>query len=132
MARILVVDNERDTLEILSIAIRLLGHAPMSAISGKEALDRISQDPPDLVLLDYMMPGLDGIETLQRIRKLDAGKNIPTLLVTASSDRSLEERIAFAGGDGCVQKPMSLPQLTEVISRYVQAPVNEYVRRYGT
>jgi len=89
--KILVVDDEPDFLEMIKIRLEASDYEVITASSGKEALIKIKRDKPDAVLLDVLMPGLDGIETLKRIRKED--KKLPVFIITAFSS---EERFKLA------------------------------------
>jgi len=119
MARVLIVDDVRETVELISMAVSHLGHQPIGTHSAEAAMDQLQQDTPDLILMDFMMPGRDGLETLRDIRSLPAGKSIPVLFSTASSDRVLEERVLAAGGNGLLHKPLGLSELDRAIKRYV-------------
>jgi CheY-like chemotaxis protein len=115
MPRVLVVDDDPNTVEMLSKALSLFGHQPERAFSGEEALDQVSERLPDVVLLDLMMPGIDGYETLRRLRGLPGGSQVPVIVVTASSEPDLEQRVAAAGATGCLRKPVQLSVLADLI-----------------
>jgi putative two-component system response regulator len=100
---------------MLSKALSLFGHQPERAFSGEEALDQVSERLPDVVLLDLMMPGIDGYETLRRLRGLPGGNQVPVIVVTASSEPDLEQRVAAAGATGCLRKPVQLSVLADLI-----------------
>ncbi len=120
MARILIVDDENTTVDMLSLVLSLSGHDPIPAYNGEQALEIIANGRPDLVLLDLMMPGIDGYETLRRLRKLPEGDGVPVIIVTASTDENLEERVHDAGADGCLRKPLDMTTLVEQISQYLE------------
>jgi CheY-like chemotaxis protein len=120
MAKILIVDDEHITVDMLSTALDLQGHQPSVAYSGQQALDKISEGPPDLILLDLMMPGLDGYQTLERLRALPEGGQIPVIIVTASEDEDLEQRVRAAGGDGLLRKPIDMDMIKAVIAEHVE------------
>ena len=82
--KILVVDDEQAFLRVLQNRLESMKYEVVTASNGKEALEKIKTDKPDAVLLDIMMPVLDGIQTLKEIRKTD--KNLPVFMLTASSD----------------------------------------------
>jgi CheY-like chemotaxis protein len=120
MAKILIVDDERITVEMLSTALDLQGHQPLTAYNGEQALGKISEDPPDLILLDWMMPGLDGYQTLKRLRKMPQGARIPVIVVTASEEKDLEQRVRAAGGDGLLRKPINMDMVKAVITEHIE------------
>ena len=111
-ARILVVDDEPNIVELLAVSLRFQGFEVHTATSGPAALDRARETRPDAVILDVMMPGMDGFGVLRRLRA--DGIDAPALFLTAR-DR-LEDKITglTLGGDDYVTKPFSLE---EVVAR---------------
>lgn len=117
--RALVVDDEQNLTELLSMALSNEGWHVESANNGQQALNIIREFTPDVVVLDVMMPGLDGMEVLRRVR---VSNDVPVLFLTAKDD--VDDRIdaITAGGDDYVTKPFNL--------REVVARVRGMVRRY--
>ena len=111
VSEILLVDDEPRNLRILEGILAPLGYELRRASNGREALDQVAVDPPDLVLLDVMMPGLSGFEVCTRLKKGEATRFIPVVLVTALSER--ESRIAGieAGADDFISKPVDGQEL---------------------
>lgn len=109
--KILLVD---DSLTSLFVARRILERSPhvlVSAASGEEALQRARSERPDLILLDVVMPGIDGFETLRRLREIEATRNTPVIFVTT---RGEPELIEAGYGKGCsdyVVKPIDAEEL---------------------
>ncbi|MDT5220333.1 MAG: two-component system, OmpR family, response regulator [Mycobacterium sp.] len=111
-ARILVVDDEPNIVELLSVSLKFQGFEVLTATTGGQALDRAREARPDAVILDVMMPGMDGFGVLRRLRA--DGIDAPALFLTARD--SLQDKIAglTLGGDDYVTKPFSLE---EVVAR---------------
>ena len=107
--RALVVDDEELLADMLRMALRAEGWDTRVAHDGQTALKLAREAPPDVVVLDVMMPGLDGLAVLRRLR--EAGNDCPVLLLTAKD--AVEDRIAglTAGGDDYVTKPFSLEEV---------------------
>jgi len=107
--RALVVDDELNLSELLRMALRNEGWDARTAANGQEALNIVREFTPDLLVLDIMMPGLDGMEVLRRVRA--AGNDVPVLFLTAKD--AVEDRIAgiSAGGDDYVTKPFNLEEV---------------------
>jgi two-component system nitrogen regulation response regulator NtrX len=93
--KILLVDDEEDILTLIGKKISKWDYDVMEAANGKEALDVLISKHPDIVILDYMMPGMDGIETLKEIRKIS--KNIPVIMFTAFPDKKSMDEVKALG-----------------------------------
>ena len=82
--KILFVDDETDFLAIMTQRIESWGHEVISASNGKEALDLFTDKKPDVIILDYLMPDINGIDLLKKIRAID--RNVPVLMFSAKAD----------------------------------------------
>ena len=111
-ARLLVVEDEPNILELLSASLRLAGFEVATATGGLEALTASQRHRPDLIVLDAMLPDLDGFEVARRLRS--GGTRTPVLFLTARDATEDKVRGLSVGGDDYVTKPFSLE---EVIAR---------------
>lgn len=113
--KILVVDDDSSIREILSTQLARLGYDVELAADGQEALDAFKAAPPDLVLMDVMMPVLDGLTACSKIRGLEkkGGRRVPILFLTARDSRHDKTSAALSGGDDFVNKPVSIDELRE-------------------
>jgi len=113
--KILVVDDEASIREILAIQLSRLGYEVAIAADGEEGLEAYEKDRPDLVLLDVMMPRLDGLRVCQKIRALEkkSGVRVPVLFLTARDTKHDKTTAALSGGDDFVSKPVSIQELQE-------------------
>ena len=118
MARVLIVDDNETMAKMLSLAIESHGHETSVAHSGAEALDMVAAETHDVVLLDLMMPDMDGFETLRRLRALPLGRELPVIVVTAREEQGLEKRVALAGADGFLRKPVDTRTLGDLITAH--------------
>lgn len=116
MARVLIVDDNVVLTELISITVSTYGHDPLIAHDGYEALELIATKSPDVVLLDLMMPGIDGFETLEHIRSMPHGRELPVIVITARQDEDLEERVASVGGVELLRKPVRMQALADAIA----------------
>ena len=108
--RLLVVDDVARNIRLLETLLTPEGYEVIAASSGTEALDRVGDASPDVVLLDIRMPGLDGYEVCRRIRSDPEHAYLPIIMVTSAED---EERVRAleAGADDFVAKPLNAPEL---------------------
>ena len=100
--KILIVDDEPDFLEIMSARLRANDYEVITASDGEEALKHVNDDKPDAVLLDILMPGIDGLEVLKRIRKTDV--SLPVYIVTAFSTNERFKEANKLGVSGFIVK----------------------------
>src|SRR5436309_2017094 len=105
-ARILVVDDNAANVDILCARLSAHGYEMVTAADGEAALEAIKTQQPDLILLDVMMPKLDGIEVCRRVRADTSLPYIPIVLVTARSDSKDVVAALDAGGDEYLTKPV--------------------------
>jgi adenylate cyclase len=109
-ATILVVDDTPQNIRLQSTILRHHGYRVISASSGEEALTSIAAEEPDLVLLDVLMPGLDGYAVCARLRASPATRFLPTIMITASGEQE-KVRALEAGADDFLQKPLNQAEL---------------------
>jgi adenylate cyclase len=109
-ATILVVDDLPQNVRLLDAVLSPRGYRVVAAESGAEALNRLDEDPPDLVLLDVFMPDLDGYEVCRRIRQQPATAYLPVVMITASGGQE-KRRAIEAGADDFVTKPFDQAEL---------------------
>ncbi|HSB88388.1 MAG TPA: response regulator [Anaerolineales bacterium] len=119
MARLLIVDDDRTLVSLLSQMVSISGHTATGAYGGKQALDLVASQPVDLMLLDLMMPDIDGFETMRRLRTMPQGKNLPVIVVTAMPDPDIDQRVLGAGGDACLRKPVDFDTLAAAIDSHL-------------
>jgi len=109
-ARILVVDDEPSITDLLSTALRYMGYDVATARTGSGALDAAAGHPPDLIVLDVMLPDIDGFEVCRRLRA--DGDFVPVIFLTAREGEDDRVTGFIRGGDDYVTKPFSLEELT--------------------
>lgn len=89
----------------------------ISASSGKEALEMIKMSRPDVVLLDIMMPKIDGLQVLQAIRKDPETADLPVIMITAFVDKYQKSKVLAMGADGYLVKPLAMDELHETLEQ---------------
>ncbi|MEE8120877.1 MAG: response regulator [Anaerolineales bacterium] len=116
MAKVMIVDDQINTAKMISMAVNMLGHESLELYRGEDAVEMLRSVQPDYVLLDFMMPGMDGLRTLEEMRAIPNGEHVPIFLLTAAQDRYLEEQAKDAGATGFLPKPLNLEILETILS----------------
>ena len=109
--RILVVEDDSDLALLLSYNLAAEGYVVESVERGEEAELRLAENPPDLVILDWMLPGVSGLEICRRLRARENTRRLPVILVTALGEEAQRVRGLSIGADDYVAKPFSVPEL---------------------
>ena len=112
---VLVVDDDPDILEALSEILEAEGFEVRRARNGREALERLEPEPPHLVLLDLMMPVMDGWEFAQQLKKRAYAARVP--LIVLSADRNVGSKASDIGAVGHLAKPFELAELLDMVRR---------------
>ena len=126
--RVLVVDDDPRLLHIVEMYLSIEGYDVDTAESGEEGLARFVAQPADLVVLDIMMPGMDGIEVCRRLRDDSAGAAIPVVMFSALSGDDDVERARAAGATHMITKPFNLVGLGAVLRTFLPAEPDEEPR----
>lgn len=121
MRHVLVCDDEKDIVAALKIYLEAEGYHVLTAFNGREALDVFAREPVDLILLDIMMPGMDGIMTMSRLREQS---NVPVIFLTAKSEDTDKVLGLNVGADDYITKPFNpvemLARVRSQLRRYLQ------------
>jgi two-component system cell cycle response regulator DivK len=116
---ILVVEDNERNLKLLRDVLQYAGYGVRAARTAEDGIALAVSEPPDLVLMDLQLPGIDGIEALRRLRESPRTANIPVVAVTAQAMKQDRERVLQAGFDGYVEKPISVRAFPDQIRRFL-------------
>jgi two-component system, OmpR family, alkaline phosphatase synthesis response regulator PhoP len=123
--KILVVDDEIYIVHILDFSLGMEGYQVLTALDGEQALEKAKAEVPDLIVLDIMMPKLDGYETCKALKSDDRTKNIPVILLSAKG-RNVDQKVGFeVGADDYITKPFSPRKLVERINAILGQSTNQ-------
>jgi two-component system alkaline phosphatase synthesis response regulator PhoP len=123
--KILIVDDEIDTLLPLKRSLEVEDYIVVGASNGKEALVKARTDIPDLILLDLMMPEMDGYEVCSKLKKDELTKNIPVIMLTAKDAVREKVKGLDIGADDYVTKPFNLNELKARIKSVLRRSKNQ-------
>jgi two-component system, OmpR family, phosphate regulon response regulator PhoB len=110
-ARILIVEDEAPLTELLRYNLAAEGYDVETVMRGDEAEIRLKETPPDLIVLDWMLPGMSGIELCRRLRTRTETERLPIIMLTARGEESERVRGLATGADDYIVKPFSVPEL---------------------
>ncbi len=120
--KILVVDDEPYIVEMMTTFLTLKGYDVRGAYTGEGGLAMVRAEKPDAVLLDLMLPDIEGFEVCQRLRESDEFANLPVLIISARTDSASKARAENAGANAYFTKPIAMPRLiAELEQRLAQA-----------
>jgi twitching motility two-component system response regulator PilH len=120
MAKILIVDDLQTEVKLMQAAISNLGHSTVVATDGEQALDMAKRENPDLVLLDVVLPRMDGFQVCRKIKKDPALGKIPVVLVSSKTQESDKFWGLKQGAAAYICKPFSPEELVEAVKKNLQ------------
>ena len=121
-SKILVVDDEALVRSMMCDGLAAAGHAVLAAASGEEALQVVHAERPGCILMDIMMPDLDGYDTCAALKADSRTASIPVLLVSATTDARVAEQAKRVGAAGVLRKPVRVDELRRAIAHALGAP----------
>lgn len=113
--RVLVVDDEPDLVELYAVNLQEAGHEVLSARNGAEGLGIVQRESPDVVLVDLMMPVMDGYEFLKQLRRMPGHQSTPAIVVSAIATGGYSTKL---GASSFVAKPFDADELVNAVERY--------------
>jgi len=118
--RILVVDDEPDIMDVATVRLKHLGYEIIPAIDAEEAVAILENVIPDLILLDLLLPKMQGDELCRKLKSDNRYKNIPVVLFTASAVRiNFPGQIKEIGADDCIMKPFESKELLDKVKKFI-------------
>ena len=117
--KILVVDDNRDSRELVLKVLKRKGYELFEAVDGEDALARVEEHLPDLILMDISLPKIDGYEATGRLKKDSRFQHIPVIALTAHAMKGDREKALGAGCRGYIAKPINVRELPEIIEGFL-------------
>jgi DNA-binding response OmpR family regulator len=116
-SRVLLAEDEPHIVELLSFLLGREGFVVETEMTGCAALDRVLAEPPDVLVLDVMLPGMNGFELMRRLRADPRGQGVPVVMLTAKGQREDREAAARLAVDVFITKPFSNAELVATVAR---------------
>ena len=120
--RILIVDDDPDMVELVRLALTEAGFSVRTAANGQEALRKAQRSPPDLVVLDLLLPGMNGFSVCEQLRLNPATASVPVLMITVLPGEFPRLVGAEAGADAYLNKPFRMEELVSCVGDLVRRP----------
>lgn len=118
--KILLADDEPNLVVTIKDRLEVLGYEVIVASNGKETLEKVNGELPDLVLLDLLMPEMNGYEVCRKLKSSPKTKEIPVIIFTASGQRDLEEKCMSVGATELLRKPFEPSELTKLVDKLLK------------
>lgn len=118
--KVLVVDDHPDAVNILTMILQQGGYSSVSAKDGVEALQKIHEENPDMVLLDVMMPKMDGYEVCRAAKEDPKTRHIPILMLSARTDTASKEKGRELGAVGYLAKPINPSEILNKVKEFIR------------
>jgi two-component system cell cycle response regulator DivK len=116
--RVLIVEDNEKNMKLVRDVLQATGYGTLEATTGEEAVELALSQAPALVLMDVQLPGIDGVEALERLRQNERTASIPVLALTAQAMSADRERFLEAGFDGYLAKPVDVGELIEAVREH--------------
>ncbi len=119
MSKVLVVDDDADVRGLCRLVLANEGYEVLEATDAASGVALAREQQPDLILLDWMMPGADGMDALRILKGTTATREIPVVMLTALDGMTQITMATYAGADGYVTKPFEVPDLLSLVGRFL-------------
>ena len=116
--RVLIVEDNEKNMKLVRDVLQATGYRTLEATTGEQAVELALIHEPALVLMDVQLPGIDGVETLEKLRQDERTSSIPVLALTAQAMSGDRERFLEAGFDGYLAKPVDVGELIETVREH--------------
>jgi two-component system chemotaxis response regulator CheY len=115
---VLVIDDERGFCDVVSVILESQGYEVQQAYEANDAFGLLTEAVPDLILTDLMMPEIDGLSLIRRLRETPSWAQIPVVMISAHSEPEIQESAKLAGAAGFIAKPFSATELRATVRSY--------------
>jgi CheY-like chemotaxis protein len=121
---ILLVEDDPTDMKLLSAVLKSSGHRVLEKASAEQAVEEIKRRPPEVILLDLKLPGMDGLALARRLKQDAATRHIPIVAITAAAEQFTRDAALAAGCDAYIAKPVDTRKLSEQVTEATRAGPN--------
>ena len=107
MTKVLVVEDNPNNMKLITLVLKKHGYETIGAATGKDGVEKSTTEKPDMILIDIMLPDIDGLETTRRIRKIESMQKVPIIAITSYAMAGDRDKIMEAGCNGYFEKPIN-------------------------
>ena len=107
MTKVLVVEDNPNNMKLITLVLNKHGYETIGAATGKEGVEKAATEKPDMILMDILLPDIDGLETTRRIRKIESMQKVPIIAITSYAMAGDRDKIMEAGCNGYFEKPIN-------------------------
>jgi len=118
--KILIVEDNKMNLMLITDLLEFAGYTVLQAMDAEDAVQSVKNEPPDLILMDIALPGMNGLSLTRLLKKNPITKNIPVIALTAYAMKGDKEKILAAGCVGHIVKPISVKNFAKIVAHYVE------------
>ncbi|ETA67415.1 response regulator with CheY-like receiver domain and winged-helix DNA-binding domain [Methanolobus tindarius DSM 2278] len=120
MNRVLVVEDNPNNMKLINMVLKRHGYETIGAVTGEEGVEKAGTEKPDMILMDIMLPDIDGLETTRRIRRIESLEKIPIIAITSYAMAGDREKILQAGCNGYFEKPINPLTIMNDIEKIIE------------
>jgi CheY-like chemotaxis protein len=120
--RVLAVDDDPDMVQLILTQMRCRGHDPVGVHGGRQALEFVKNELPDVIVLDLMMPEVDGYQVLETLKSQDRTRDIPVVVVTAKTGGDVRRQVTALGAAAMLEKPYAMNDLLKAVETGSRKP----------
>ena len=107
MTKVLVVEDNPNNMKLITLVLKKHGYETIGAATGKDGVEKSTTEKPDMILIDIMLPDIDGLETTRRIRKIESMQKVPIIAITSYAMAGDRHKVMEAGCNGYFEKPIN-------------------------
>ncbi|WP_407282769.1 response regulator [Methanolobus sp. WCC1] len=120
MNKVLVVEDNPNNMKLINMVLKRHGYETIGAVTGEEGVEKAGTEKPDMILMDIMLPDIDGLETTRRIRRIESLEKIPIIAITSYAMAGDREKILQAGCNGYFEKPINPLTIMNDIEKIIE------------